>query len=57
MAELQTQLTEAKQRHRQLRDASQNPHADPVLKSLQLAIAKLEKQAGLSEPESQLEEC
>ena len=38
-------LATAKARYNELLKQSQNPHADPVLKSLQMAISKLEKQA------------
>lgn len=44
MNDLQEKLAQAKTRYRQLRSDSQNPHTDPVLKSLEMAIARLEKQ-------------
>ncbi|WP_017325605.1 hypothetical protein [Synechococcus sp. PCC 7336] len=44
-SELQDKIAIAKARYRDLLKQSQNPHADPVLKSLEMAIAKLEKQA------------
>ena len=44
MEDLQHKFETAKARYQQLRADSQNPHADPLLKSLQLAIARLEKQ-------------
>ena len=44
MSDLREKLTEIKARYEKLLAESQNPHADPILKSLQLAIAKLEKQ-------------
>ena len=43
---VQDKLATAKARYNELLKQSQNPHADPVLKSLQMAISKLEKQAG-----------
>ena len=43
--EVETKLAAVKQRYQALLKQSQNPHADPVLKSLQMAIQKLEKQA------------
>ena len=46
--EAASKLTVAKQRYQELLKQSQNPHADPVLKSLQMAIAKLEKQANIA---------
>ncbi|MGK7910289.1 MAG: hypothetical protein AB4050_02235 [Synechococcus sp.] len=45
-SKVQDKLATAKARYNQLLKQSQNPHADPVLKSLQMAISKLEKQAG-----------
>lgn len=45
MSEVQDKLATAKARYNELLKQSQNPHADPVLKSLKMAIAKLEKQA------------
>ena len=44
-SDVQDKLATAKARYNELLKQSQNPHADPVLKSLQIAIAKLEKQA------------
>lgn len=44
MDDLQKKFETAKARYERLRAESQNPHADPLLKSLQLAIARLEKQ-------------
>ena len=44
MDDLQDKLAQAKVRYQQLRADSQNPHTDPVLKSLEMAIARLEKQ-------------
>jgi hypothetical protein len=38
-------LNQAKAQYERLHQASQNPHADPLLKSLQLAISRLEKAA------------
>ena len=41
---MEEKLAQAKARYQQLRANSQNPHTDPVLKSLEMAIARLEKQ-------------
>ncbi len=45
MTEVESKLAVVKQRYQELLKQSQNPHADPILKSLQMAISKLEKQA------------
>ena len=41
---MQEKLAQNKARYQKLLAESQNSHPDPILKSLQLAIAKLEKQ-------------
>ena len=48
MENLPEKLAQVKARYRKIRADSQNPHADPVLKSLELAIAHLERQEKLS---------
>ena len=42
--EAASKLSVAKQQYQALLKQSQNPHTDPVLKSLKMAISKLEKQ-------------
>ena len=50
MDDLQEKLAQAKARYRQLRANSQNPHTNPVLKSLEMAIARLERQLQTNKP-------
>ena len=50
MDNLQEKLAQAKARYQQLRADSQNPHTDPVLKSLEMAIAQLERQLQSTQP-------
>ena len=50
MDDLQEKLAQAKARYHQLRAGSQNPHADPVLKSLEMAIAQLERKLRSTQP-------
>ncbi|MEM9536579.1 MAG: hypothetical protein AAF268_03490 [Cyanobacteria bacterium P01_A01_bin.3] len=49
MSDLQQQLEAAKIKYQELLAQSQNPHVDPILKSLQVAIASLEKKVSPSE--------
>lgn len=46
MTDLHKQLAEAKTRYQRLLEKSQNPHADPLLQSLKMAIARLEQKTG-----------
>lgn len=49
MSNLQQQLEAAKLKYQELLAQSQNPHTDPILKSLQMAIASLEQTVSSSE--------
>ena len=44
MDNLPEKLTQVRANYQKLRADSQNPHADPMLKSLELAISRLESQ-------------
>lgn len=49
MNDYRKQFEEAKRRYDLLRSQSQNPHTDPVLKSLEMALASLEQKTNVAD--------